>query len=173
MIIYIMDRHHINRKQYFSCPILITAIVMSLSILIPIRSPCADSPDIHQHVKNQIILPGPFAVIDTWMAHVRTRSREDAFLLLSNKQHEKFDNSARVFMNTLRLTQQAIYNHETYRLLTPITQSMSDSSAIIKIQLRSRDGIETLGILRVLRINNHQWKIDGITVLSAGRPRDA
>lgn len=161
------------KKYGQSCRMVMAAMLVALSIIVPMRSSFAGSSDIQETINSQITLPGPFAVVDAWMTHIRTRARDDAFLLLSDQQHKKFDDSARIFMNTLRLTQHAIYNHETYQLLTPVTQNLSDQSTLIKIQLLSRDGVETLGILRVLRVNGDQWKIDGITVLSAGRPRDA
>ena len=118
-------------------------------------------------------LNGPFQVLDEWLKFVRARDHNRAFALLSTALHDKYQKNDRVFMNTVRLTQHALYDHESYRLLTPVTQKVSGDQMMVKIQWIDRNGHETLGLIHMIEGPDGAWRVDGVTVLDNGQARDA
>ncbi len=119
-------------------------------------------------------LSGPLLAIDQLLTHVRARDRVHAFSLLSAAQHEKYKGNAENFMKNLRLMYHAVYDHQVYRILTPVTSGADDSpSMLVKIQLVNHSGDETLGVVHVIQKEKGIWEIDGIIIFSNDRARDA
>jgi pyridoxal/pyridoxine/pyridoxamine kinase len=77
-------------------------------------------------------------------------------------------------MKSLRVLHHAIYDHVSYRILTPVLQDSGDKTeAVIKIQLVNHKGQESFGVIRMIREDHKSWEIDGFTIIPDDDGRNA
>lgn len=101
---------------------------------------------------------------------LQLRDAASAFALLTPARQAALDNNARLYVKMVRLTQHALYNHQSFRVLDT---NVDGNSAIHKIQLRDHHGQETLAIIHLLQQADGSWRIDKAALIPHGDDKGA
>lgn len=101
---------------------------------------------------------------------LHARDGAAALALMDPLRQGDYALNAALYMKNMRLYQHALYNHETFRVLS--TEQDGDI-AIHKIELRARDGALSLAIFRLRQQPDGTWRVDHIGVIDQTGDRGA
>ncbi len=109
-------------------------------------------------------------VIGQQLDAIRTRDAERAFALTMGALHEKYADAAK-FLEDLRFTHRALYNHSRFRFLDQIPLA---DGLLQKVEIEDgKSGHEpVLMIYRLRRDEAGHWRIDSFTVLDEDGGKD-
>lgn len=127
--------------------------------------------------QTESIVSTPKAQIEQFMSAVRLRNHQGVVEALTPRIASFFADgtgSPRVVMNTIRLQNQAIYNHNRYQVIEDVSSPRSqEDMQIHKVQIFDRNGVSALVLFRLVHTAGQGWHIDGWTLIGGSDTRGA